>query len=338
MAVTPADQTHAIQAHVDSGRMLGEETLDFAKQVTSPNGRGLLGVSFNQSVLAYYGYDRVDGCLNLPAGSWGFKVGGFALRNTMADRIGTGIRCGASPAPGFGTQSGTGRFEQLLIDGFEFGARFGDASLNSSSSEITLDTVKFARCLIALMIETQNSLNFKIDQFGASDCDVALKTLKAGCVHLRVGSFTNVPLVWDLSGAGVYSATGLRTENCGYLLKVGFELAQTDVTLVSCMTNRNSQADQVDVLVSGGAKLTVIGGQYAGKFRYEGFKEKEPGYGIVILDGVSTYNPVLLEGTKGTRCRYEARNCSILNPAGEVIRRVDQKGILGEDLTVPHAA
>jgi hypothetical protein len=152
---------------------------------------------------------------------------------------------------------------------------------------------------------------------------------------LFVGSFSNVGTVWRLSGAGVYSATGLRTENCGYLLEVGNELPTTDVTLIACRTNRNNRQDKVDVKVSGGVNLKVYGGLYDGMFVYEGFKQNEPGQGTLIFDGVRTRYPILIRGTPGTKCRYECRNCAIVNAADEVIRRVDQKGILGDDVVVP---
>jgi hypothetical protein len=196
--------------------------------------------------------------------------------------------------------------------------------------------VKAENCDVGCRIETQNSLNFEFHQYGAAQCDVALETIKAGEIHLFVGSFSNVKsAVWRLSGAGVYSATGLRTENCGYLLEVGNELPTTDVTLIACRTNRNNRQDKVDVKVSGGVNLKVYGGLYDGMFVYEGFKQPEPGQGNLIFDGVRTRNPVLLRGTPGTKCRYECRSCAIVNAADEVIRRIDQKGIIGDDVVVP---
>jgi hypothetical protein len=330
------DATKYLQDCADFDSVVRPGEFEFAKAVIPDGGKNLFGVGFSRSNLHYRGYEREDGCIQLPAGAWGSLISGFALKNLSATRMGTGIRSGnTNLLPQFGTQSGTSNYKSLLIDGFEYGMRFGSTEFNSSSSEVTLDIVKVNNCTYGVVIETQNSLNYKIDQFGASDCYIALVTDKAGCVHLRVGSFSNVDTVWQLVGAGVYSATGLRTEGCGHLLEVGNTLATTDVTLNSCMTNGNRRQDKVDVKVSGGVNLRVNGGLYDGMFLYEGFKQDEPGQGTLIFDGVRTRHPILIQGTPGTKCRYECRDCAIVNSDNEVIQRVDQKGILGDDVVVP---
>jgi hypothetical protein len=330
------DATKYLQDCADDDSMFGPGIFEFAKPVVPVFGSNLLSVGFKRSELHYRGYAREDGCIQLPAEAWGSTLSGFTLKNVLGtDRMGTGIRSGNTDLrPSFGTQSGTSTLEKLLIVGFETGIWFGNTQFNSSSSEVTL-RVKGENCGTVVRIETQNSLNFDFHQFGAAQCDVALETIKSGEVHLFVGSFSNVGTVWRLSGAGVYSATGLRTENCGYLLEVGNELPTTDVTLIACRTNRNNRQDKVDVKVSGGVNLKVYGGLYDGMFVYEGFKQPEPGQGNLIFDGVRTRNPVLLRGTPGTKCRYECRSCAIVNAADEVIRRIDQKGIIGDDVVVP---
>jgi hypothetical protein len=333
----PVDQTAVVQKLIDNDYRMAPKTYTFARSLSAPDGHGLGGTGFVRSTLEYHGYARDEGCVDLPKDAWGFLLEAFTLRNMVSRPLGCGIRAGNTDLrPAFGTQSGGGELNGLLIDGFEYGMRFGNKEYNSSTSEMAIRLVKTAFCTTGLKIETPNSLNYEIDQFSATDCDYAIRTEFAGHVHVNTASFTRInKACWEIIGASTYTGTGLRAEGSGLLIDVGFTNACVDLTLIGCGTGNNQREDQVDVLVRGGVKLVVIGGTYAGTFQYEGVRERMPGHGTMILDGVATRNPVLLRGTPGCKCRYEARNCSILDANGDLVRRVDQSGILGDDVTVP---
>lgn len=340
----PADSTALLQSCVDRGQTIPEGTYPFAGQVVVPWGRSLVGAGPTRCVLQYTGPPRPDGCLSIPAGSWGYTLRGFALVDPAKRKAGCGIRGGATPQQ-FGTQSGFARIDDLWVDGFAFGLRFGDKALNTSSSELTVTNLRLSDCDVGCRLETWNTLDVTFLQIGLAGCRVGIETDQAGCVHILGGSASNVSeTVWSITGAGTYSIRNLRTENCGSdnkpgvgaLLTQNFALPRFSVTVDSCETNGATRKDRVDVLLKGGGSLAMRGGTYVGHVGYEGFgTEPKEGYGSINLDGVGCRDKVLLTSAGKTQARYTIRGCDLLDANNQILTRVDAAGVLGTTARIP---
>ncbi len=333
----PVDETVFIQERIDDDWMLAAEDYDFAGQLVVAGGASLHGVGQNRAILRYNGTARDDGCLAMPAGSWGFDLANFSLNNTKADKQGVGIRCGATNTGQFGTQSGGGTLSNLWLDGFQYGLQFGSLAQNTSASEVTATNLRLSNCDVGWRIETQNSLNYIIRQFGVMLSAIGLQTFSSSFVTVNGGSYSSVSeCVWDANGAATLTGIGMRAENSGYLFRLGFTQATSNVNLINCGTAANTRPDKVDVKVSGGVNLVVTGGLYDGTFEYEGSSnEKGDGFGSVTLIGVRTRQPILLKGTPGTKCRYQVMGCALVDEDNQVVKWIDKSGVLGHDVTVP---
>src|SRR6185436_9008796 len=199
-----------------------------------------------RTTLQYVGFARDDGAISIPAGSWAFSLRGFMLTAPGTSRIGTGIRGGATPpaAGTFGNQSGFARIDDVWVDGFQYGLRFGDKGLNTSSSEVTATNLRVSGCDVGCRIETQNSLDFTFIQLGLANCRIGLETDMAGCVHVLGGSASYVEdAVWSITGAGTFSIRNYRAEGCGYLLTQWFALPRFALTVDTCETSEGVRKD-----------------------------------------------------------------------------------------------
>jgi hypothetical protein len=322
LANTSTDATAALQAAIDAGQAVPPGTYQFSAPISVPLGKSLTGSGPTRTRLTYVGPPTDAGAVQIPAGAWAYSLRGFILFDPNKTKRGTGIRAGATDTGQFGTQSGFARIDDVWVDGFQYGLRFGDRALNTSSSEITATNLRVSECDVGVRIETPNSLDYTFLQFGAGDCRIGIESDMAGCVHVVGGSCTRVTeSVLSITGAGVYSVRGLRTEESGYLLVQGMTLPRSSITLESCETNGNTRADKVDVLVKGGSEVHVRGGTYDGTFQYEGVLGEPPwGYGGIYLDGVACRQAYILSARGRSTGRWSIRNCRLLDAAGQVRR------------------
>lgn len=316
------DSATVIQGAIDLGETLPPGTLSFAAPLTVPAGRSLVGSGPNQTTLVYTGPPADGGCVVLPSQSFGFSLCGFSLHDATKRKQGCGIRAGAENTGQSGTQAGMARIDDVWVDGFRYGARFGDKALNSSCSEVTLTNFKASTCDVGVRIETQNSLDYTFIQLGLTASRIGIETDGASCIHVLGGSCSDVTeAVWSNAGAGTFSMKGLRTEGCGYLFVQGNTSACAAMTVDGCETNDNRRTDGVDVLARGGSDIQVRGGTYAGSFAYEGAGGEPPwGYGGICLDAVKCYRPYILSTSTRNKGRWSIRNCRLLNSAGQVVR------------------
>lgn len=317
----PVPAPVSLQALIDSGTVIPPGTYPFSTPLTVPAGRSLTGSGPNQTTLVYTGPPTDGGAIQIPAGGFGFSIRGLSLWDQGKRKQGAGIRAGATDRGQSGTQAGMARIDDVWIDGFQYGMRFGDKSLNTSCSEVTLTNVKVSTCDVGVRIETQNSLDYTFVQLGLTDCRVGIETDGASMVHVVGGSCSYVSeAVVSLTGAGVFSVRNLRTEGCGYLLAQHLTGPRVSVVVDSCETNDARRPDGVDVLVSGGACLVMTGGTYAGNVRYEP-AAGDKGYGSVTLMGVGSRQNALIVWPGQCPSTFSVRDCYLLDANFEIRRR-----------------
>jgi hypothetical protein len=338
-APTPiTDQTAYLQSFIDNNLVIPPGYYRFFGQLRVDAGKSLVGSGPVRTVLQYFGPASDDGAISIPAGSWAYSLRGFSLNEPSQSMTGCGIRGGATNTGQFGTQSGFARIDDVWVDGFQYGLRFGDRSLNTSCSEITATNLRISTCDVGWRIETQNSLDYTLIQLGLAGCRVGLETDGAGCVHILGGSVSGVKeSVWSITGSGTFSIRNLRTENSGPLVVNGFTLARTAILIDSCETNGPARRDIPDVKICGGAVLTMRGGTYAGHVAYEGFPtEPNAGYGSINLDGVGFGDTVMITSPGRTNCQYSIRDCVLLDTNNQTQVRVDESGTIGSTPRIPH--
>ncbi len=333
----PPDRTGYLQQCIDSDQAIPPGTWAFADRLVIGSGKKLVGEGPNRTKLLYTGWPHDEGAIIVPPDSWAYSLCGFMLSNYTTNRPGCGIRGGATDTGQFGTQSGFALIDDVWVDGFGYGLRFGDKTFNTSSSEITMANLHVENCDVGCRIETQNSLDYTFVQLGIASCRIGLETDQAGMIHILGGSASNVlECVWSLNGAGVFSLRNLRVENSGYLLSQGFALPRFSITIDSCETSGGTRKDGVDVSVRGGAALQMKGGTYYGHVQYEGSVGEPPqGYGSISLDSVGTRDKTLLTSPNTTKCRYTIRDCAMLDSNGQVLSWVNGAGTIGTATRIP---
>lgn len=330
VAPIPIDDTARVQGFIDRDEVIPAGTYWFAGQLVCRDGHGIHGHGPQRTRLHYTGEPRADGAILIAASSWDYSMGRFSLAN-MGRKSGVGITAGADTGSSVeGTQSGCAVWSQVSVNGFERGVQFGGPD-GRSTSELTITSLATLHCDVGVYAQSWNTLNINLNQLLAYKCRVGVECKEAHAVHVNGGSATDVGTMFKFSQGGTYSVTNYRTEGVGRLAEIATTTANVNVRFDSCLTQGMPPGDGIDVFAMWGASVSMRACSLAGKIVYDSYPptDRPIGYGTVCLENVWTLAPVLLEGRRNVRARYDIRGSGTLDSGGQVKGRVSGKGIIG---------